>query len=215
MGYLNHGQFDPTELLRAIRVVAAGHGWLSTAAAVATIGLRQHVAQERARSKQRERERLARAGYRLTPREEEVLELVCEGLSNASIAGRLVLSEKTVKRHLNEIFAKLRVSNPYRSDCPLAGRRLSRLLRDAVAVDEFATFFPGQHGQREYGPGQAVHLGRAFRAPGQVPFHHRALDRRQSAQQVRSQGFADVRMLNVATSHTCETARVVRWFTRP
>jgi DNA-binding NarL/FixJ family response regulator len=42
----------------------------------------------------------------LTPREGEVLALVAEGLSNREIAGRLVLSEVTVKTHINRIFAK-------------------------------------------------------------------------------------------------------------
>jgi DNA-binding NarL/FixJ family response regulator len=78
---------------------------------VATSTLRQHVAQERACAEQQERARSARARFRLTQREEEVMALVCQGLSNAAIAARLVLSEKTVKRHLNEIFAKLQVRN--------------------------------------------------------------------------------------------------------
>jgi DNA-binding NarL/FixJ family response regulator len=44
---------------------------------------------------------------RLTPREREVLELVVTGLSNAQIAGRLVLSQATVKTHVTRILAKL------------------------------------------------------------------------------------------------------------
>jgi DNA-binding NarL/FixJ family response regulator len=42
----------------------------------------------------------------LTPREAEVLKLIAAGLSNAEIAAALVLSNATVKTHVNHIFAK-------------------------------------------------------------------------------------------------------------
>ena len=42
----------------------------------------------------------------LTPREAEVLRLVAQGLSNAEIADRLVVSQATVKTHINHVFAK-------------------------------------------------------------------------------------------------------------
>jgi DNA-binding NarL/FixJ family response regulator len=45
----------------------------------------------------------------LTPREEEVLRLVADGLTNRRIAKRLVVSEHTVHRHVTNILRKLDV----------------------------------------------------------------------------------------------------------
>jgi DNA-binding CsgD family transcriptional regulator len=47
----------------------------------------------------------------LTSREGEVLELVAAGLTNAAIAERLWISPGTVKKHLDNVYAKLDVSN--------------------------------------------------------------------------------------------------------
>ena len=47
----------------------------------------------------------------LTPREREVLRVLATGASNRAIAGRLVLSERTVARHVSNIFAKLDLSS--------------------------------------------------------------------------------------------------------
>ncbi|WP_433060772.1 response regulator transcription factor [Dactylosporangium sp. CS-033363] len=99
-GYLIHGAFTPSELHRAVLAVASGYGWLSpAAAAVATATMR-------ARPAPRPRPR-----YGLTRREQDVLDLLAEGLSNAAIAHRLLLTEKTVKNHLHRAYAKLRVTN--------------------------------------------------------------------------------------------------------
>lgn len=58
----------------------------------------------------------------LTAREHDVLALVADGLSNRDIAGRLGISEHTVKFHLASIFGKLGVST--RTEAVQRGLRL-------------------------------------------------------------------------------------------
>lgn len=43
----------------------------------------------------------------LTPREAEILALIAEGLSNTEIAGHLIVSEATVKSHINHLLSKI------------------------------------------------------------------------------------------------------------
>jgi DNA-binding NarL/FixJ family response regulator len=47
----------------------------------------------------------------LTPRQRELLHLVADGYTNAQIGRRLGLSEATVRKHLENIFARLQVAN--------------------------------------------------------------------------------------------------------
>jgi DNA-binding CsgD family transcriptional regulator len=56
-------------------------------------------------------EGLPRAAGALSPRENEVLILVAAGKTNRAIAGELFISEKTVARHVSNIFTKLRLSS--------------------------------------------------------------------------------------------------------
>ena len=47
----------------------------------------------------------------LTPREEAILKLLTEGLTNAGIAAKLHLSEGTVKNYVSEILSKLQAND--------------------------------------------------------------------------------------------------------
>jgi DNA-binding NarL/FixJ family response regulator len=89
----------PEELLAAIRIVAAGEALLAPAAT-------RHLVTEFVSwpSVGRPDARLAGA---LTGREREVLVLIAQGLSNAEIAGRLVVSPATAKTHVSRILTKL------------------------------------------------------------------------------------------------------------
>ena len=91
----------PEELLRGIRVVAGGEALL---APTVTSRLVRDVARSRAPAVDAaDRRRLAR----LTEREHEVLLLAAQGLSNADIATRLVISPATAKTHVTRVLAKL------------------------------------------------------------------------------------------------------------
>ncbi|GIH28859.1 DNA-binding response regulator [Acrocarpospora phusangensis] len=126
-GYLVHGQFDPPELLRAVLAVAEGRGYLSpVAASVATSLVRGQAERDQEQRERAERRHIVQTRFGITRREREVLNLLAQGLSNASIAIRLGLTEKTVKNHLNSVFGKLNVSS--RTEAALVwtgGTRLS------------------------------------------------------------------------------------------
>jgi DNA-binding CsgD family transcriptional regulator len=71
--------------------------------------MRDVYARQRAEQARIEDLHCVRRSFSLTGREEQVLNLVSAGLTNASIAAHLGVSEKTVKNHLNSVFVKLDV----------------------------------------------------------------------------------------------------------
>jgi DNA-binding NarL/FixJ family response regulator len=86
-------------LFEAVRVASAGDALLSP-------GVTRRLIREFARSQPRSSSELP-ALADLTPRETEVFKLVAEGMSNAEIADRLVLSDQTVKTHVSRVLTKL------------------------------------------------------------------------------------------------------------
>jgi DNA-binding NarL/FixJ family response regulator len=102
-GYLVHRQFSASELATAVVATAQGRAHLSPGAVLALA--------EKLRAA-----RAARPGFphssrtgSLSRREFEIMDHIARGRSNPEIAKTLFLSEKTVKNHVNRIYAKLQV----------------------------------------------------------------------------------------------------------
>jgi DNA-binding NarL/FixJ family response regulator len=97
-GYLLKGA-DQDDLLRAIRSAAAGDVVFGRAIAERVVG---YLAGGRP-------SRPERSFPELTDRELEVLDRIARGERNATIASHLGVAEKTVRNHISNIFAKLRI----------------------------------------------------------------------------------------------------------
>jgi DNA-binding NarL/FixJ family response regulator len=98
-GYILKGA-DRAEIERALRSVANGEVVFSSGIAARVLSW------------------FANGGSRrvapfpeLTDREREILDLVARGLTNPAIAHRLVVSDKTVRNHVSNIFTKLQVAD--------------------------------------------------------------------------------------------------------
>jgi DNA-binding NarL/FixJ family response regulator len=87
-------------LFEAVRVVAVGEALLAPA-------VTRRLISEFARIRPPAAAAAPAALAALTPRETEVLRLVAAGLSNPEIAGRLVVTEETVKTHISRVLGKL------------------------------------------------------------------------------------------------------------
>ena len=94
VGYLLKDRVaDVEQFLSAVRRVGEGGSALDPEIVSRLVGRRRH------------QDPIAE----LTPREREVLTLMAEGLSNAAIAARLVVTARAVEKHVTSIFAKLRL----------------------------------------------------------------------------------------------------------
>jgi DNA-binding NarL/FixJ family response regulator len=103
------------ELVRAVRAVGDGEAIFGAAIANRLIDFFA------AREPTGDRDLAQRAFPQLTDREREILELVAAGLSNTDITRRLVLSPKTVRNHVSNIFGKLQVAS--RAEAIVAARK--------------------------------------------------------------------------------------------
>lgn len=106
-GYIVHSEFDVDEIVAAIRNVASGGVHLSPSAGcvLARSAVKAPVGGACDRSPREE------DPWGLSAREREVMDLIAKGLTNGQIANTCFLSEKTVKNHVNRIFAKLMVTS--------------------------------------------------------------------------------------------------------
>jgi DNA-binding NarL/FixJ family response regulator len=97
-GYLLKGARNE-QIIRAVRVIGDGEAIFSPAIATRVLSL-LGTAPPRDES-----------FPQLTLREKEIMLLIAQGMGNAAIAARLVLSQKTVRNHVSHIFRKLRVTD--------------------------------------------------------------------------------------------------------
>jgi two-component system, NarL family, response regulator LiaR len=98
LGYLLKDS-SPQDLLHAIHTVANGEGFLSPTIASKVM---REINQP---------PKLPPTKDPLTERENEILQLVAQGLTNDQIAEKLVVSERTVRTHVSNILAKLQLAN--------------------------------------------------------------------------------------------------------
>ncbi len=90
-----HAEMDPAQVVKAVEVVQKGE-------LAAPRGLLRWYLLS-----QNENPKIGDP----SARQREILEMVVEGLSNAQIAGRLYLTESTIKQHLGAVYKELGVSN--------------------------------------------------------------------------------------------------------
>ncbi|KJK45136.1 response regulator [Streptomyces sp. NRRL F-4428] len=107
-GYLVHGEFTADDLVRAVHDAPLGRPHFTPTAAsalLAELRASSHPQRDVAQSSERMHNSV---DFGLSSREVEIMDLIASGMSNQQIAAACFISEKTVKNHINRIFAKLR-----------------------------------------------------------------------------------------------------------
>ncbi|MEU2771908.1 response regulator transcription factor [Streptomyces sp. NPDC007162] len=122
-GYLIHGEFTTAQLTQAVRDVGAGRPHFTPTATNALLAhirssATAHEGGEILSSRRDFVPRIAsqvqpdvrqspQSRFQLSGREAEIMDLIATGMDNRQIAAVCFISEKTVKNHINRIFAKL------------------------------------------------------------------------------------------------------------
>lgn len=115
---------EPTELLRAVRVLARGEALLAPSVTRRVISeLASMPARERPTPEQLEE---------LTAREREVMALAADGLTNAEIAERLVVSPATARTHVSRAMVKLHARD--RAQLVVLAYKTGLVLADSAVV---------------------------------------------------------------------------------
>ncbi|EST32160.1 response regulator [Streptomyces roseochromogenus] len=125
-GYLVHGEFTTEQLVRAVRDVREGRPHVTPGAAKALLAelranasahLEPQVPYFLGENSPQVLSQLQspvgqsfRSRFRLSAREAEIMDLIASGMTNQQIAAACFISEKTVKNHINRIFAKLQTT---------------------------------------------------------------------------------------------------------
>jgi DNA-binding NarL/FixJ family response regulator len=131
VGYLVHGEFTAPQLIAAVRNMREGRATISATVSTSlgvsyepsheshdrSSQLQPFVSQSSKTSpthasahRRRILDHTNRPSFGLSSREVEVMDLIASGMNNRQIAATCFISEKTVKNHINRIFAKLHSS---------------------------------------------------------------------------------------------------------